>query len=263
MLKLYTDGSSIRNGRSGARAGYSVVFPSYLHLSWGDFMGEATNQAAELRAIYEGVVAGKTIQGNPAELTLRIMTDSEFSIKCLTVWIVGWKKKKWLTAEGRPVVHRVIIEKILEELKAYSSYLFVHVKAHTGGSDEDSKWNAVADDLAHRAAESGIRTTCEAPPERGETSANVVGTIPLALVGSPVSHDTLIESIKENLDQLDAAALNSALLSALKKTLSLKGYDLESSKVAKTVHYRLVEKKRIIIERLDGNTTDDNSVYVQ
>jgi ribonuclease HI len=250
MLRLYTDGSCLSNGRSGAKAGYAVVFPDHLEASWGAPMEGATNQAAELRAIYEGVVAGKAVQGNPAELTIRIITDSEFSIHCLTKWVVGWKKKNWITAAGKPVVHRVIIEKILTELRNYAGHVFIHVKAHTGAIDTDSRWNQIADDLAQRAATTGERAVYEeSTPIRGETTDIILPGIPLALVGPPISESVLVEALKANLGVLDPTALKTALISALKKTLSAKSYELDTTKVFKTVHYRVIEKTGITITR--------------
>lgn len=255
MLRIYTDGSCTNNGRKGARAGYAVVYPDYPSKTWGDTLGEATNQTAELTAIYEGLREGKTVAGDPGHTQAKIYTDSEYSINCLTKWVSGWKKKGWKTSEGKPVVHREIIEKILEELGAYASYVFTHVKAHTGGSDEHSKWNQVADDVARKAAEDGKRVTLEDLNVKVtrdiESTEYVLPGIPLALMGAPISERDLLKALKENLGSLDESALNSALLSALKKTLQNRSYDLEKSKIFKMNHYRLTEESKITIQKLE------------
>ena len=253
MLRIYTDGSCVNNGRKNATAGYAVVYPDKIADSWGSPLESGTNQAAELRAIYEGLLKGKTLMGDPAEIQARVYTDSEFSINCLTKWVVGWRKKNWMTAEGKPVVHRVIIEKIIEELGHYSGYVFTHVKAHTGGTDEHSKWNQIADDLARKAVEEK-RTVkmsdLETKVVRGEATDNAIEGIPLALMGAPISEDALITSLKQNLDSLDRDALKSALISAFKKTLQLRNYSLEKSKIHKTLHYRLVEESHLTVTRI-------------
>lgn len=241
MLRIFTDGSSVGNGRKDAKAGYAVVYPDALADSWGDSLGCATNQTAELTAIYEGLVRGKTLMGSPSELRVCIFTDSEYAINCLTKWVAGWKKRDWKTAEGKPVVHRDLIERILAELRLYDSHMFTHVKAHTGGKDEMSTWNQVADDLARKAAETGTRVPYEAPSkEAKDTYAPVLEGIPLAVMGAPVSEKTLIQSLKDNLGALDDSALSSALLTALKKTLTARGYSLDKSVMSKQPHYRLV-----------------------
>jgi ribonuclease HI len=252
MLKLYTDGSCTNNGRKGARAGYSVVFPDFLEHSWGDSLGEATNQTAELTAIYQGFVRGQTLMGDPEHIQLRIFTESEYSINCLTKWVAGWKKRDWKTADGKPVVHRELVERIITEVRKYGSHIFTHVKAHTGGADEDSKWNQIADDLAREAVEAGARVQYSVEqPVRGETTEFALPGIPLALVGAPVSEKDLLVSIRNNLDSIDASFLHSALISALKKTLQARKYQLDKTKIHKTNHYRIVEESHVTIHKLE------------
>jgi len=253
MLRIYTDGSCVNNGRKNSSAGYGVVYPEQLADSWGAPLESGTNQAAELRAIFEGLVKGKTLMGDPSEIQVRIYTDSEFSINCLTKWVSGWKKKGWVTAEGKPVVHRVIIEQILDELSEYSGHVFTHVKAHTGGVDEHSKWNQFADDLARKAVETQAVATLEdlkTKVVRGESTANAIEGIPLALMGPPISETALFDALSKNLGSIDQGFLKSALISAFKKTLQLRNYCLEKSKLYKAVHYRLVEESHLTVVKV-------------
>jgi ribonuclease HI len=253
MLRIYTDGSCVNNGRKNSSAGYGVVYPEQLADSWGAPLESGTNQAAELRAIFEGLVKGKTLMGDPSEVQVRVYTDSEFSINCLTKWVSGWKKKGWVTAEGKPVVHRVIIEQILEELSEYSGHVFTHVKAHTGGVDEHSKWNQFADDLARKAVETQAVATLEdlkTKVVRGESTANAIEGIPLALMGPPISETALFDALSKNLGSIDQGFLKSALISAFKKTLQLRNYCLEKSKLYKAVHYRLVEESHLTVVKV-------------
>lgn len=260
MLKIYTDGSCINNGRKGARASFAVIFPDKLEESWGCPLpvgDKPTNQTAELTAIYEGLKKGTTIMGDPAELTVHVFTDSDYSINCLTKWISGWRRRDWKTADGKPVVHRELIEKIQVQLNLYSGHVFVHVKAHTGGADENSKWNQEADDLARKAVEDGKEVKYSEFKEivkvvrNPDASAMVLEGIPLAIMGGPVSEKELIEALKANLNSLDPTALKNGLIAALKKTLSLRKFDLEKSKIFKTPHYKLIEENHLTIKRLD------------
>ena len=134
MLRMYTDGSCTNNGKASSRGAIGVAYPDFLESSFGEPLPSdvpQTNQTAELNAIYGGLERLKTL--TPAgERVVRICTDSEYSINCLTKWVVGWRKKNWKTAEGKDVVHRVVIEKILDSLKDFGGHQFVHVKAHTG-----------------------------------------------------------------------------------------------------------------------------------
>ena len=265
MLKVYTDGSCTSNGKKSAKAAFGVIYPDHLSESWGEPLSEDashTNQTAELTAIYQGIVRGKTVQGDPSELTLHIYTDSEYSINCLTKWVSGWRKKDWKTSTGKPVVHRDIIEKIMDELKHYSGHIFTHVKAHTDSTDEHSVWNGKVDQLAREASEKGkvvkLSEISEVKVIRNtEPSEHVLKGIPLAIMGGPVSEKDLVEALKKNLDSLDATALKTALITALKKTLSSKKYDLEKSKVFKTPHYKLIEQNHLTIKRLEDTNDGD------
>lgn len=260
MLKIYTDGSCTANGKKGAKASYAVIYPEHLAESWGEPLTEGcsqTNQTAELTAIYQGLLKGTTVQGDPGDLTVQIYTDSEYSINCLTKWVTGWKKNDWKTSTGKSVVHREIIEKILGELRKYSGHVITHVKAHTKGDDEHSIWNDRVDRLAGEAVTRGCKVlyselTLDTKVIRGtDPTEHVLKGIPLAIMGGPVAEKDLVEAIKNNLDSLDATALKTALISALKKTLAAKQYDLEKSKVFKLPHYKLIEQSHLTINRIE------------
>jgi len=239
-----------------------VAYPDFLESSFGEPLPSdvpQTNQTAELNAIYGGLERLKTL--TPAgERVVRICTDSEYSINCLTKWVVGWRKKNWKTAEGKDVVHRVVIEKILDSLKDFGGHQFVHVKAHTGAADDDSRWNDVVDRLARKAVDDKRRVGYEELESKivragaggpGDATTEVLTGIPLAIMGGPLSEDALCASIRANLDSLDPKFLKSALISALKKTLNAKAYDLEKTKIHKQTAYKLIEKSHLTIEHLD------------
>jgi ribonuclease HI len=240
-----------------------VAYPDFLESSFGEPLPSdvpQTNQTAELNAIYGGLERLKTL--TPAsERVVRICTDSEYSINCHTKWVVGWRKKTWKTAEGKDVVHRVVIEKIIDSLKDFGGHQFVHVKAHTGAADDDSRWNDVVDRLARKAVDDKRRVGYEdleakivragAGGPDGSSAAEVLAGIPLAIMGGPLSEDALCASIRANLDSIDPKFLKSALISALKKTLNAKAYDLEKTKIHKQTAYKLIEKSHLTIEHLD------------
>jgi ribonuclease HI len=255
MLRLYTDGSCINNGLPGNRGGYAAVYPDFLNESFGCPLPDTssqTNQTAELTAIYEGLNKLKTIT-KTEERVVRICTDSEYSINCLTKWVTGWRKKDWKTSEGKPVVHREIIEKILNSLNDFAGYQFCHIKAHTGASDEDSHFNDIADRLARKSVAEFKFVTYEdldVKVIRSSTEMIVPG-IPIVLMGPPMEEDRLFEALLKNIESLDKKYLKSALIAAFKKTLSDKSYELEKTKIHKSVAYRLVEKNHLTIEHLD------------
>jgi ribonuclease HI len=257
MLRMYTDGSCTNNGKSSGKGGIGVAYPDFREHSFGEPLpadGSQTNQTAELTAIHVGLERIKTLT-DVSDRVVRVCTDSEYSINCLTKWVSGWRKKGWKTAEGKDVVHRTVIERILESLAAFAGHQFVHVKAHTGAGDEDSRWNDVVDRLARKAVDEKRSVRYEdledKPVRAGGAGDEVLAGIPLALMGGPVSEDALVAAIRANLDALDPAHLKAALVSALKKTLRAKAYDLDKTKIHKQVAYRLIEKSHLTIEQID------------
>jgi ribonuclease HI len=134
MLSIYTDGSSINNGRKNSRGAYSAVYPHAPDLSFGRPLADdnsQTNQTAELTGILEGIRTLKSFR-SPAGVVVRICTDSEYSINCLTKWVSGWRKRDWKTSEGKPVVHRVLLEEILKEIQS-GKFTQQWVKEYKGG----------------------------------------------------------------------------------------------------------------------------------
>ncbi|KAL6824353.1 ribonuclease H-like domain-containing protein [Trichoderma sp. SZMC 28015] len=87
----------------------------------------------------------------PLEQHVRIHSDSQYSIKCVTEWAIGWKRKNWLTASGEKVknqdIIRAVLDKIDERNKAGGRTYFQWVKGHA-----TNVGNIAADRLAVRGA---------------------------------------------------------------------------------------------------------------
>jgi ribonuclease HI len=148
---VFTDGSCLKK-KSGTLCGYACYFPykelpnisrKFTHIP-------LTNQRAELYAIYKALHG---ITKNYDFKQLIIYSDSEYSIKSVTLWINTWKKNNWKTANKKPVMNLDIIKKIDDILQKYSDKIkFIHVMAHTLKSDFLSKSNEITDKLAKNGA---------------------------------------------------------------------------------------------------------------
>jgi len=144
---VYTDGSCMK-GSDGPKCGYGVHFPNkeLKDLSRKFKHAPLTNQRAELYAIYKAL---KKITKNIKFDVIDIYSDSEYSIKSLTIWINTWKQNNWKTANKKEVLNQDLIKKIDEILQKYPNKIkFTHVRSHTGGLDKHSIGNDVADKLA-------------------------------------------------------------------------------------------------------------------
>jgi ribonuclease HI len=153
-INVYTDGSYVKKG-SKIFCGYGIYFPDgeYKDISRKFTHEPITNNRAELYAILKTVVLCNKIfldriKNNKTRIkTVNIYSDSEYSIKSLTIWLPKWK------TNGKDYLNKDIIDDIDECIsKAPFQVKLIHVRAHTGGSDPHSISNNVVDELAKRGA---------------------------------------------------------------------------------------------------------------
>ena len=135
-IDLYTDGSCLGNPGPGG-VGIVVIVDNEVQdkQSFGDIM--TTNNKMELQATIAGIQYVKDVYDNP---DITVFTDSNYVVRGMNEWIVGWKKKKWNN------VKNVELWQILDSIS--SGCKFEWVKAHA-----DNVYNNLADELARSAAE--------------------------------------------------------------------------------------------------------------
>ena len=78
--------------------------------------GRATNNMAEIQAV---TIAARQAQKGGIK-KLKISTDSQFLIKCITQWMPKWKRCGWQTSNGKPVINKtelIEMEKALAPLE--------------------------------------------------------------------------------------------------------------------------------------------------
>ncbi|OLN95282.1 Ribonuclease H [Colletotrichum chlorophyti] len=142
-VDAYTDGSSLGNGKDGSRAGVGVFFGRNDPRNISEpLQGETqTNQRAELTAIL------RALQVMPLTQSMQIITDSMYSIKCVTQWYKTWEKKGWRTATGEVVKNKDLISGVRECIKNRDAQgartRFTWVKGHA-----KNPGNLAADRLA-------------------------------------------------------------------------------------------------------------------
>ncbi|KAJ4362092.1 hypothetical protein N0V95_001548 [Ascochyta clinopodiicola] len=109
QVVVYTDGSSLGNGRIGAVAGVGVYFgPNDKRNVSEPLRGsKQTNQRAELTAI------ARALDHVPIDRDVLICTDSYYSIRCITEWSPKWLKNGWKSSSGKDVENRDLVEPIV------------------------------------------------------------------------------------------------------------------------------------------------------
>lgn len=104
-----------------------------------------TNQRAELTAVY------RALEIAPRHREICIFTDSAYSINCVTVWCMSWRKNNWRTSTGKPVENKDLIEDILRRIEERNRLgvktSFQWIKGHA-----NDPGNVQADQLAVKGA---------------------------------------------------------------------------------------------------------------
>ena len=129
---VYTDGSCTQNGKPGARAGVGVF--------WGSddarnvarrASGDQTNNVAELEGI-EDALDTILLDDGLVRAPVALVSDSSYSINCLTKWYAGFVRRAWKTAGGDDVKNKTAIARIKAKLDRASLVRLVHVRGHVG-----------------------------------------------------------------------------------------------------------------------------------
>ncbi|KAI7347497.1 hypothetical protein KC320_g7195 [Hortaea werneckii] len=113
-IRIYTDGSSLSNGRGdSAMAGVGVFFGPMdnRNISEGLEGSKQTNQRAELTAIL------RALEVAPKDRKIIILSDSNYAIKCTNDWYLNWRKNGWVNASKKPVENRDLIQKVIDILE--------------------------------------------------------------------------------------------------------------------------------------------------
>ncbi|KAH7355935.1 ribonuclease H-like domain-containing protein [Pyrenochaeta sp. MPI-SDFR-AT-0127] len=157
-IVVYTDGSSLGNGQAGAVAGVGVYFgPKDPRNVSEPLRGDRqTNQRAELTAV------ARALDHIPIDRDVLIVTDSYYSIRCLTEWFQNWEKHNWKTSSGKAVENRDLIEPIIARIrerdmcKAKTNFKWIKGHANDPG-------NVAADSLAVQGSRSSTPELRNAP----------------------------------------------------------------------------------------------------
>ncbi len=140
MIKIYTDGSCLKNPGNGGWAAIIIDNEKILKINGSE--KNTTNNKMELMApirALEKVDKSKNIE---------IYTDSKYVKLGITEWIHKWMKNNWQTSKKEDVKNKDLWLQLYELTKS-SNINWNWVKAHSGDSI-----NEEADLLAKKAAES-------------------------------------------------------------------------------------------------------------
>jgi len=152
VINVYTDGS-LKKTPKGNACGYGIYFPGneLKNVAAPFTKGKITNNRAELHAIHQALI--RIVKNYTFDL-VNIYTDSEYSQKSLTEWIINWKKNNWKNAKNKSVENQDLIKRIDKYLELYHGKVNIQwVRAHTKNQDTYSANNHMADKLANKGSD--------------------------------------------------------------------------------------------------------------
>jgi ribonuclease HI len=96
----YTDGACAPTNPGPSGWGVVLIVPGAPSCSehYG-FIGPGTNQIAELTAAIEG------LSRVPAAATVELVSDSQYVLKGISEWRVGWERRGFKNSKGEPVAN--------------------------------------------------------------------------------------------------------------------------------------------------------------
>ncbi|MFC1884213.1 ribonuclease HI [Thermodesulfobacteriota bacterium] len=139
IVEIYADGACSGNPGPG---GYGAI------LRFGNrtkeisgCSAETTNNRMEMTAIIEALRMLK----RPSRI--RLVTDSDYVVKGMTLWMDGWIKRNWMNSKKKPVLNRDLWEEMIKLTKPHD-IKWKWVKGHDGHPE-----NERCDKLARMAIE--------------------------------------------------------------------------------------------------------------
>ena len=140
MIKIYTDGSCLKNPGNGGWAAIININSVIKKISGS--VKDTTNNKMELMAPI------KALQEVKEQQPIEIYTDSQYVKLGITNWIHKWIKNNWQTSKKEPVKNKELWIELYELTKSYE-IKWIWIKAHAGNI-----LNEEVDLLAKQAAES-------------------------------------------------------------------------------------------------------------
>lgn len=149
-LIAFTDGSAINNGQKNCRSGYAVVFPYHSEYDFKAKIQNGTNNIAEFKAVIKAIEIANDVDKEFIK-TLVVYTDSMLLINTVNKWMFTWKKNGWQKSDGSTPANIDLVKKI-DKLAQTRKLSLKHVRAHTGGTSWEARWNDKVDKMAKEGA---------------------------------------------------------------------------------------------------------------
>jgi ribonuclease HI len=128
-IQIYCDGACSPNpGKSGT--GLAVYHQGKVNsLYYGLYQANGTNNTAELNGMLYSFKLAKKYLDKVEQV--QILSDSKYSIDCITKWAKGWQAKGWTRGKGEEIKNVDLIKECFALYQEIKQKLAIsHVKGH-------------------------------------------------------------------------------------------------------------------------------------
>jgi ribonuclease HI len=109
---VYTDGACAPSNPGPAGWGAVVLPPGDTMTEHFGYIGQGTNQIAELTAAIEG------LSRIPAGAAVELVSDSQYVLKGISEWRTGWERRGFKNSKGDPVANLQLWQRLFELVDA-------------------------------------------------------------------------------------------------------------------------------------------------
>ena len=135
-IEIYTDGSTMNNGKKDSYGVYGYVILVDGHPVYEDaqFVSDTTNNRMEAQAIIDSC---KWILNSLPHKNVTIYSDSQYCVNCVMKWIDDWAKGGWKADKANFDLWKEVVA-----LKQRMNIKMIWVKGHS-----TNEWNNYVDGL--------------------------------------------------------------------------------------------------------------------
>lgn len=144
---LYTDGGTAPTNPGPSAWGAVLQSPAGELRRMNGFLGQGTNQVAELSAALNG------LRAVPEGAHVQLFSDSQYVIKGISEWRAGWQRNGWRNSSGKTISNLDLWRALFTEVDKR------RVEAKWVKGHADDPMNNLADELATAAIEARRCTT--------------------------------------------------------------------------------------------------------
>ncbi len=130
-IEIYCDGACSPNpGKSGT--GLAVYeLGKVTSLYYGLYQKNGTNNTAELNGLLSSFQIAQHFIEKNSEMSICILSDSKYSIDCITKWAKGWQAKGWTRGKGEEIKNLALVQQCYALYKTIHTKITIrHVKGH-------------------------------------------------------------------------------------------------------------------------------------